>query len=269
MHWSAVQRIVGLLLMLFSVTMLPPALVALLYQEPGLQPFGAAFALILGLGAVAWFPVRRARYDLRTRDGFLVVVLFWTVLGVAGGLPLYLAEDLSISWTDAAFESLSGLTTTGSTVLTGIDSLPHAILFYRQQLQWLGGMGIIVLAVAILPMLGVGGMQLYRAEAPGPVKDTKLTPRIAGTAKALWYIYLGLTVTCALAYWGAGMNAFDAIGRIGHGGFEIGHRRGFHIRLSERSPCEAVSGRRVDTKCPFEIVHHRFASCPYTPVHGL
>ncbi|MFO7857301.1 MAG: TrkH family potassium uptake protein [Ectothiorhodospiraceae bacterium] len=212
MHWSAVQRIVGLLLMLFSVTMLPPAAVAVLYQEPGLQPFGAAFALILGLGALAWFPVRRARYDLRTRDGFLVVVLFWTVLGVAGGLPLYLAEDPSIPWTDAAFESLSGLTTTGSTVLTGIDGLPHAILFYRQQLQWLGGMGIIVLAVAILPMLGVGGMQLYRAETPGPVKDTKLTPRIAGTAKALWYIYLGLTITCALAYWGAGMSAFDAIG---------------------------------------------------------
>ncbi|WP_290652312.1 TrkH family potassium uptake protein [Aquisalimonas sp.] len=212
MHWSAVERIVGLLLMLFSVTMLPPAVVALIYGDPGLVPFLASFAVILAAGALAWLPVRHARYDLRTRDGFLVVVLFWTVLGASGGLPLLLSVDPDIGWTDAAFESLSGLTTTGSTVLTGIDDLPHSIRFYRQQLQWLGGMGIIVLAVAILPMLGVGGMQLYRAETPGPVKDAKLTPRIAGTAKALWYIYLGFTIACALAYWLAGMNAFDAIG---------------------------------------------------------
>jgi trk system potassium uptake protein TrkH len=112
---------------------------------------------------------------------------------------------------DAVFESISGLTTTGATVIIGLDNLPHSILFYRQELQWLGGMGIIVLAVAVMPMLGIGGMQLYRAEAPGPVKDSKLTPRIAETAKALWYIYLGLTIACALAYWLAGMTPFDAI----------------------------------------------------------
>lgn len=212
MHLSAVLRIVGLLLMLFSVTMLPPVVVSLLYGDPGLVPFLASFAVILAVGGMAWLPVRNARYDLRTRDGFLVVVLFWVVLGITGGLPLYLADDPAIPWTDAAFESLSGLTTTGSTVLAGIDELPHSIRFYRQQLQWLGGMGIIVLAVAILPMLGVGGMQLYRAETPGPVKDTKLTPRIAGTAKALWYIYLSLTIACGLAYWLAGMSPFDAIG---------------------------------------------------------
>ena len=103
------------------------------------------------------------------------------------------------------------MTTTGATSLTNIDDLPHAVLWYRQQLQWLGGMGIIVLAVAILPMLGVGGMQLYRAETPGPMKDAKLTPRITETAKALWYIYLGMTVACATAYWLAGMGGFDAI----------------------------------------------------------
>ena len=212
MHWSVVERIVGLLLMLFSLTMLPPAVVALIYGDPGLVPFLTAAVVIFLAGALAWLPVRNARHDLRTRDGFLVVVLFWVVLGLAGGLPLFLSVDPDIPWTDAAFESLSGLTTTGSTVLTGIDHLPESIRFYRQQLQWLGGMGIIVLAVAILPMLGVGGMQLYRAETPGPVKDAKLTPRIAGTAKALWFIYLGLTIACALAYWLAGMSVFDAIG---------------------------------------------------------
>ncbi len=124
---------------------------------------------------------------------------------------------------DALFESMSGLTTTGATILTGIDTLPHAMLYYRQQLQWLGGMGIIVLAVAILPILRIGGMQLYRAEMPGPQKEAKLTPRIAETAKALWIIYVGITVACILAYWLAGMNLFDATGHafstVAIGGF--------------------------------------------------
>jgi len=140
-----------------------------------------------------------------------VVVVLWVVLGLAGSIPLLLSEHPAISFTDAVFESLSAVTTTGATVITGLDELPHAILFYRQQLQWMGGMGIIVLAVAILPMLGIGGMQLYRAETPGPMKDTKLTPRITETAKALWYIYLGLTVACAIGYWLAGMEVFDAV----------------------------------------------------------
>ena len=139
------------------------------------------------------------------------MVLFWTVLGLAGGLPIYLSGIYDISVTDAVFESISGITTTGATVIVGIDKLPHSLLLYRQELQWLGGMGIIVLAVAVLPMLGVGGMQLFRAETPGPVKDTKLTPRITETAKALWFIYLGLTISCCLAYWLAGMSFFDAL----------------------------------------------------------
>ncbi|HSH41754.1 MAG TPA: TrkH family potassium uptake protein, partial [Arenicellales bacterium] len=150
-------------------------------------------------------------------------VMFWVVLGLFGSIPLYLVDQAGLSLTDAVFESISGLTTTGATVITGIDELPHSVLYYRQQLQWLGGMGIIVLAVAVMPMLGVGGMQLYRAETPGPMKDTKLTPRIAETAKALWYIYLGLTVICALSYRLAGMNTFDAIGHsfstVAIGGF--------------------------------------------------
>ena len=212
MHFSTVQRILGLLLMLFSITMLPPLLISLLFRDAALLPFAASFFAILLAGLLLWLPVRGDRHELRTRDGFLIVVLFWTVLGLAGAVPLVLSEQPRISFTDAAFESLSGLTTTGATVLTGIEALPESIRFYRQQLQWFGGMGIIVLAVAILPMLGVGGMQLYRAEMPGPVKDSKLTPRIGETAKALWYIYLSLTVACALAYWVAGMSWFDAVG---------------------------------------------------------
>jgi trk system potassium uptake protein TrkH len=141
----------------------------------------------------------------------LIVTLFWVVLGTAGCLPFILSPAIELSVTDAIFESFSGLTTTGATVISGLDDLPKSLLFYRQQLQWLGGMGIIVLAMALLPMLGIGGMQLYRAESPGPVKDNKLVPRLAETAKALWYIYLSLTVVCALAYWIVGMNLFDAI----------------------------------------------------------
>jgi trk system potassium uptake protein TrkH len=191
--------------------MLPPVLVDAIYQENDALPFLEAFALILLMGLLLYLPVRKHKNDLRLRDGFMVVVMFWVVLGSAGGLPLYLSNAHELSITDAVFESVSGLTTTGATVIVGLDQLPHSILFYRQMLQWLGGMGIIVLAVAVLPMLGIGGMQLYRAETPGPVKDTKLTPRITETAKALWYIYLGLTISCGLAYWLAGMNAFDAI----------------------------------------------------------
>jgi trk system potassium uptake protein TrkH len=210
MNWTVAQRILGLLLMMFSVTMLPPALLGFYYGQSAL-PFIESFGLILLAGTLFWYPVRNKRKDLRLRDGFLVVASFWTVLGLAGALPLYIADVPSMSFTDAVFESMSGLTTTGATVLTGLDTLPRSILFYRQQLQWFGGMGIIVLAVAVLPMLGVGGMQLYRAETPGPVKDTKLTPRITETAKALWYVYLGFTVACAGSYWVAGMTPFDAI----------------------------------------------------------
>lgn len=211
MHAAIIQRIMGQFLMLFSITLLPPVVIDLLYQEDAARAFFYSYLLLLSAGFFLYLPVRKEKKDLRLRDGFVVVVLFWLVLGVAGAVPFYLYEHLDISITDALFESVSGLTTTGATVLVGLDSMPHSILFYRQELQWLGGMGIIVLAVAVMPMLGIGGMQLYKAEAPGPVKDAKLTPRIAETAKALWYIYLGLTVACAIAYWVAGMSLFDAV----------------------------------------------------------
>jgi len=211
MNWTVVQRILGLLLMMFSITMLPPIVVSLFVEDHSWMPFVQGFGLTLAAGFLFWLPVRKSRRDLRLRDGFLVVASFWTVLGTFGAAPLFFAESPAMSLTDAIFESMSGLTTTGATVLTGLDSLPKSILYYRNQLQWLGGMGIIVLAVAVLPMLGVGGMQLYRAETPGPVKDTKLTPRITETAKALWYVYLAFTVTCMISYMLVGMGWFDAL----------------------------------------------------------
>ncbi|QEQ95230.1 TrkH family potassium uptake protein [Neptunomonas concharum] len=223
MHYRVILRILGILLMIFSITMLPPVAVSLIYDDGHDYAFVGGFAITLVTGFLIWLPVYRVRQDLRTRDGFLITVLFWVVLGLFGAIPLIISHNPHLTVVDAVFESLSGLTTTGATVMTGIDYLPESILFYRQQLQWLGGMGIIVLAVAILPMLGIGGMQLYRAETPGPVKDSKLTPRITETAKALWYIYLSLTILCALGYWLAGMSAFDAIGHsfstVAIGGF--------------------------------------------------
>ena len=211
MNRPIAQRILGVLLMMFSATMLLPMAIGVFYGDETWLLFVKSFSLILATGAAFWYPVRNFRKELGLRDGFLVVAAFWMVLGSAGSLPFFLADVLSMSFTDSVFESMSGLTTTGATVLTGLDTLPRSILFYRQQLQWFGGMGIIVLAVAILPMLGVGGMQLYRAETPGPVKNTKLTPRITETAKALWYVYLAFTVFCAIGYLLAGMDLFDAI----------------------------------------------------------
>ena len=223
MHYKVILRILGILLMIFSFSMLPSIAISYAYDDGSHLAFTSGFLITLITGFIIWAPVYRVRQDLRTRDGFLITVLFWAVLGLFGSIPFMLSEFTNLSFVDAVFESLSGLTTTGATVITGIDYLPESILFYRQQLQWLGGMGIIVLAVAILPMLGIGGMQLYRAETPGPVKDSKLTPRITETAKALWYIYLSLTVACALGYWAAGMTLFDAIGHsfstVAIGGF--------------------------------------------------
>ncbi len=240
MQRRVIQRILGILLAGFSVTLLLPVVVDLGYKEGAMAPFIWAFVITLATGLLLWYPVRKFHNDLRLRDGFLIVVLFWTVLGLFGALPLWLSPSLAIGVTDAVFESISGLTTTGATVITNLDGLPKSVLFYRQMLQWLGGMGIIVLAVAILPMLGVGGMQLYHAETSGAIKNTKLTPRIKETAKALWYIYLLLTVACGGGYWLAGMDIFDAVSHsfstVAIGGFSthddnIGHFRSTPIEI--------------------------------------
>lgn len=212
MKWPVILRILGILITLFSVTNLPAIGVAWIYDEPEAGLFFYSFVINLITGLLLWIPFYNYKYSLRSRDGFLITTLFWVVLCMFGALPLMLARLPELSFTDAIFESMSGLTTTGATILTNIDILPKSILYYRQQLQWFGGMGIIVLAVAILPLLGIGGMQLYRTETPGPIKDQKLTPRIAETAKTLWYLYFVITVACAFSYWAMGMDVFDAIG---------------------------------------------------------
>jgi len=210
MQFSIVFKTIGLLLMVFSLTQLPPLLVDFIYQQNEAQSFITAFSLTLLSGFILWAPFRNTKKDFRIREGVLVVVSFWFVLSLFATIPFLLSESLRMSFSDAFFESMSGLTTTGATVLAGLDDLPKAILYYRQQLQWLGGMGIIVLAVAILPMLGVGGMELYHAESSGISKE-RLTPKLTQTAKALWKIYISFTVVCALGYYLAGMDAFDAI----------------------------------------------------------
>jgi trk system potassium uptake protein TrkH len=211
MNLPVVQRIFGLLLMLFSLTMLPPMIVGLYYRDGNWQPFLDAFVALAVIGFVLWWPARRQQRELRLRDGFLVVALFWIVLGGAGAAPLLLSARLDMTFTDAIFESVSGFTTTGAIIFPQLETLPISVLYYRSQIEWLGGIGIVVLAVALLPMLGVGGMQLLRAETPGPVKDSKLTPRITETAKALWFIYISITAACAIAYLAAGMSPFDAL----------------------------------------------------------
>ncbi|MGP1947546.1 MAG: Trk system potassium transporter TrkH [Arsenophonus sp. NC-PG7-MAG3] len=211
MHFRAITRIVGLLVILFSVTMIIPGIVALIYRDGAGRAFSQTFIVVLIIGLLLWIPNRNSRHDLKPKEGFLIVALFWIVLGSIGALPFIFSDQPHLSVSDAFFESFSGLTTTGATTLVGLDTLPKAILFYRQMLQWLGGMGIIVLAVAILPLLSVGGMQLYRAEMPGPLKDNKMRPRIAETAKTLWLIYVLFTIVCAIALWSAGMDVFDAI----------------------------------------------------------
>lgn len=223
MHFRTITRIVGLLVILFSGLMIIPGIVALIYRDGAGRAFSQTFIVAIIIGLLLWFPNRDQKKELKSREGFLIVVLFWAVLGSVGALPFLFADPVGMSVTNAFFESFSGLTTTGATALVGLDSLPKAILFYRQMLQWVGGMGIIVLAVAILPLLGVGGMQLYRAEMPGPLKDSKMRPRIAETAKTLWFIYVLLTAACAVSLWAAGMTPFDAIGHsfstIAIGGF--------------------------------------------------
>ena len=223
MQLGTILKTLGILLILFSLTLIPPFLVELYYQDGDSRCFGAAFFIIILAGISIWFPFKNKNHELRARDGFLIAALYWTMICIAGALPIYFAPYLSVTFIEAIFESTSGFTTTGATVLTNLDYLPHTILYYRQQLQLFGGIGIIILAVAILPMLGVGGMQLFRTESTGPIKDNKLTPRIAQTAKGIWVIYLSLTFICFCFYWLEGMAFFDALcysfSTIATGGF--------------------------------------------------
>jgi trk system potassium uptake protein TrkH len=222
LRFCAILRVLGAIVGLSSLISLPPLLIAVALDEQSASAFLESLLLALSIGMAMWFPVRRASYELRLRDGFFIVTMTWVAASLVTALPFMLAPP-HLSFVDAVFESVSGITTTGATVIIGLDALPRSVLFFRQSLNFMGGMGIVILAVAILPMLKIGGNQLFRAESTGPVKDTKLTPRIADTAKALWLVYLALNILCALAYWLAGMNLFDAIGHamatLATGGF--------------------------------------------------
>jgi trk system potassium uptake protein TrkH len=203
-------RIFGLMLIVYSLTYLPPIITSLIYEDNTLQDFLTDMVMTLGAGLLLWALTRRFQVELKARDGFILVVVTW--LGMAGFSTLPLLSYLeNLSFTDAYFESMSGLSTTGATILSNLDYLPPAINLWRHELNWIGGMGIIVLAVAILPILGVGGRQLYVAEIPGPMKDTRLTPRITETAKNLWVTYALITLACVVALKLAGMDWFDAI----------------------------------------------------------
>lgn len=211
MRIAAIVKTLGLLLLIFSISLLPPMAVYAWYRQGSIYPFLITFLLTSCVGACFWCITRHTTAEFKARDGFLIVFLVWAVACIVGAIPFFIYFYPHLSFTDALFESVSGLSTTGATIFEHLDDMPHSILYYRQQLTLLGGVGIVVIALAILPVLGVGGMQLYVAETGGPMKTSRLRPRIRQTAKALWLIYLVLVMACALAFWAAGMSAFDAI----------------------------------------------------------
>jgi trk system potassium uptake protein TrkH len=233
-----VAHVFAMVMMVFAGTMLAPLILAVWALDPALLSFVLSAVATFALGALLWLGTRRYRRELKTRDGLMLVALTWIALPAMAGFPLW--HYLPINYTEAYFEAASGLTTSGGTVLSGLEHLPRSINLWRHLLSWIGGMGIIVLAVAILPMLGVGGMQIYRAEMPGPMKDSKLTPRIGQTAKLLWAVYGGLTVACIGSLRLAGMDWFDAVchgfSAVSLGGFStydasIGHFNSLSIEL--------------------------------------
>ena len=217
-----VIHVLGLMLVMFSITYLMPIVTALIYADGTILDFALAMLLTLGAGIVMWLLTRRYKGELSVRHGFLLVVAMWVAMPAFATLPLLLVLN-NLSFTDAYFETMSGMTTTGATVLVGLDTMPQAINLWRHELVWLGGMGIIVLAVAVLPLLGVGGRQLYKAETPGPMKDSALTPRITETARNLWLVYAAITAACIVALKLVGMDWFDAVchafATMGLGGF--------------------------------------------------
>ncbi|HMW63039.1 MAG TPA: potassium transporter TrkG [Accumulibacter sp.] len=220
-RYYPVIRVLSLVIFMFGLTMLVPWALSWALHDGAESAFDEAVLLTLGSGLGLWYATRREKRDLTIRDGFLMVALVWTVLPVYASLPLII--QLNASFTDAYFEAVSGLTTTGATVFEGLDKLPVSLNFWRTQLVWLGGMGLIVLAVAVLPLLGIGGRQMFKAETPGPMKDSKMTPRIAETAKGLWVVYTLISIACVLGYQWAGMTWLDAImhmfATMGLGGF--------------------------------------------------
>ena len=207
----AVKSIINLfsiLVAFFSLSLLVPLVVSFIFDDGSSNIFITTFLVIFIPSIVTWQLTKKSKEEMGVKEGFVIITLFWIVLSLVGSMPFYL---YGMSFVDSFFESMSGITTTGATVISGLNNMPESVLFYRQLLQWMGGMGLIVLAIAVMPLLGIGGGQLYKTEIPGALGDQKLTPRIKETAQALWLIYLGLTVVCALLYFAFGMSAFDAI----------------------------------------------------------
>ena len=206
----AVVHALGMMLVVFSAAYIMPIVAALISDDGTLIDFVLAMTITFAAGSLMWLLTRRYKGELSIRHGYLLVVMIWTAIPAFATLPLLLLID-GLTFTNAYFETMSGITTTGATVLAGLDGLPPSINLWRHELNWLGGLGIIVLAVAVLPLLGVGGRQLFKAETPGPMKDSTLTPRITETARNLWLVYLGITITCVAALKLVGMSWLDAI----------------------------------------------------------
>ena len=238
MNQAKVLNFFGLLLIMFGVSFVIPLLVAIFYGESLVEVFGISMFMLIAIGFLSWFFTKNNKQELSLSDGFVITVLFWVVLSITGSIPFIL---FGFSVVDSFFESMSGITTTGATVFAGLDDLPRSLLIYRQLLQWLGGMGLIVLAIAVMPLLGIGGGQLFKTQTPGPMSEQRLTPRITSTARALWSIYLVLTVLCVFTYRLAGMSYFDAVSHafstVSIGGFSthdlsIGYFDSFSIEIA-------------------------------------
>jgi trk system potassium uptake protein len=217
-----ILHVLGLIVLVFGLSMLAPLLLSELTRDGAQRAYDFATLITVGSGLLMWLTGRHWRRELKTRDGILLVVLTWTLLPAFAALPLLIhMPDLPLA--DAYFEAMSGLTATGATVLSGLDDLPQSINLWRAQLHWVGGLGVIVLVTAVLPLLGVGGRQMFKAETPTPMKDQKLTPRMAETAKGLWVVYVILTTLCIAVLWALGMSFFDAVVHafsvMGLGGF--------------------------------------------------
>ena len=224
MRWRQVTLTLGMLVIGFSPLMLLPAIFAVIDGDGTWRAFVYSSAIAAAAGA-ATLPLYRSYSEVSLKSGYLVLVLSWFILGAFSSLPLAFSEHIDLRASEVLFEGISGLTTTGATVLSGLDDLPRSILFYRQFLQWIGGLGIIVLAVVILPFLGISGQNLYRADtfAPYHMAEGRIRPRLAAATKALLLIYVSLTLACALLYWIAGMGVFDAamhsLSTVAIGGF--------------------------------------------------
>ena len=237
MNFKAIINLFSILVLFFSFSYVFPIVVSIVFNDNSLYLFLPAFIFVGILGLIGFLLTKGVQRDLSSKDGFVIIVMFWLVLSLAGSIPFYLS---GMSPIDSFFESMSGITTTGATVISNVESLPESLKFYRQLLQWMGGMGLIVLAIAVMPLLGIGGGQLFKTDIPGAMGEQRLTPRIQETAKALWSIYLGLTVLCTIFFTIAGMSFFDAVSHamstISIGGFStyndsIGHFNDLTIEI--------------------------------------